>query len=176
MSPDKDQTLKQSAVGSGEPVRRPFEIISSPFMKRTLLMVVISLVLVAAMLVRSIPAWPGYYLFGGVWALVFFIMTPLILRDLIGHRRIFRGLGLIILKIGWLGLMAVMMSYWVDIATLEMSTVGLLLIAGIGTPLVVASLRLAGFALVKGREGLDAGKRNTSGTKPDHPSGLLRLG
>ena len=95
MSPDTDQTSKQPAAGSGEPVRRPFEIISSRFMKRTLLMVVVSLVLVAAMLVRINPAWPGYYLFGGVWALGFFILTPLILRDLIGHQRIFRGLGLV---------------------------------------------------------------------------------
>ena len=136
MSPDTDQTPKQPAAGSGEPVRRPFEIISSRFMKRTLLMVVVSLVLVAAMLVRINPAWPGYYLFGGVWALGFFILTPLILRDLIGHQRIFRGLGLITLKIGWLGLMVVMMSYWMDVTALEMGTVGLLLVAGIGTPLV----------------------------------------
>ena len=176
MSPDTNQTSKQPAAGSGEPVRRPFEIISSHFMKRTLLMVVVSLVLVAAMLVRINLAWPGYYLFGGVWALVFFILTPLILRDLIGHQRIFRGLGLIILKIGWLVLVAVMMFYWMDITTLEMRPVGLLLVAGIGTPLVVASLRLAGLALAQGRKGCDAGEKNTSGTKPDHPLGLLRLG
>jgi hypothetical protein len=159
-----------------ESPRRPFEIISSRFLSRTLLMIVVSLVLVATMLVRVNPAWPGYYLFGGVWALVFFILTPLILRALIGHQRIFRGLGLIVLKIGWLGLMMVMMSYWMDITTLEMKTVGLLLVAGIGTPLLVASLRLAGLALAQGRKDRDAGGENTSGTKPDHPSGLLRLG
>jgi hypothetical protein len=126
----------------------PFVGHKSQFVRRTAWAGVATLLVVALnVAVFKSPQWAGWYLLAGGWALVFFALTPLILKEMLFDRRAGRALGLIGLKLAWVGLMAGIC--WIGASRPGASTAifGTALIAGVTTPLAVVVLGALGMAM-----------------------------
>lgn len=124
----------------------PFRVLSSPYLRRTALWAGLTLGLVALnVAVYWSPRWAGAYLLSGIWALVFFALTPLIIKSMMFERRPLRGLALIGLKVFWLLLLLIVLSMGVGEAAVGRLTITAV-IAGLTTPLAVVFLRALGAA------------------------------
>ena len=125
-------------------LRFSFTAHKSSFIKRSILSTGITLGLVAlTVAVYWSRAWAGWYLVSGVWAVVFFALTPLIIKALVFDRRLLAGLSLTALKLIWLGLMLGLCLYATR-AGQDSTRLGSALLAGVSTPLVVVVLRALG--------------------------------
>ena len=117
--------------------------LGSRFFKRTALATLLTLALVGMMVaVYKSPIWAVYYVFAGIWSLVFLGLTPLIMKTFMYDRRPLVGLALIAAKLVWLGVGAMVCLY--GSSRLGNVLFGSALIAGISTPLVVLTLRALG--------------------------------
>jgi hypothetical protein len=104
---------------------------------------VTSLLVALTVAVYWSPLWAGRYLFSGIWALVFFSLTPLIIKAFLFDGRSLRGLALLGLKLLWVGLMFVVCFNW-PLAEGREILDGSALVAGVTTPLLVVTLRAIG--------------------------------
>jgi hypothetical protein len=131
--------------------RPPFVALESAFLRRSAVAsLVTSLVVASTAAVYFDPAWGWQYLLTALWALVFFSLTPLILKTLLFEERRMLGLALVVGKLVWMALIFWVMSGW-SAATESRGTVVASLLAGILTPLAVVSLRLVGRVMVQSR-------------------------
>ena len=133
------------------------------FLKRTAVATVVTVLLVA--LFASVyvgGSWAARYLFAGLWALVFFALTPLIFKAMLFERKTVVGLAWIALKFLWLGVLFAVCYWW---ALGEQSTPGeaMALVAGLTTPLAVAALRGIGISM----QGRDKKKIEGSSARPE---------
>ncbi len=129
----------------------PFTGHKTRFIRRTITVTLITLGLVALTAgVYWSLAWAGWYLFAGAWSLVFFALTPLILKAFLSDGRPYLGLGLVGLKLLWLGLM-----YGAGTLAIGSGLSGVLVagafFGGVTTPLVVVVLRVLGAYSTAGR-------------------------
>jgi len=134
----------------------PFVGHKSQFVRRTAWASVATMLCVALIAAScKSPSWAGWYLLAGGWALVFFSLTPLILKEMLFDRRKGRALGLIGLKLAWMGLMTGIC--WAGASRPGASTAifGTALVAGITTPLAVVVLRAFG-TVIPSRPAQDA--------------------
>ena len=117
------------------------------FLKRTAVATLITVLLVA--LFTSVyvgGAWAARYLFAGLWALVFFALTPMIFRAMITERKTVEGLVWIAIKFLWLGVLFAVCYRWALGAQTSMAE-AMGLVAGLTTPLAVAALRGIGMSM-----------------------------
>lgn len=130
-----DQPSKPSRAAA-----RPW--LSGPFLRRTALATLATLGLVAATAVVywHAGAWAGRYLVAGAWSLVFFGLTPLILKSFLFDRSPAVGLALVGFKVIWMLLIVIICQRWAAGGSLGVAQ-GSALLAGIVTPLAVACLR-----------------------------------
>ena len=141
----------------------PFTGHKTRFIRRTITATLITLGLVALTAgVYWSLAWAGWYLFAGVWSLVFFALTPLILKAFLSDGRPFLGLGLVGLKLLWLGLM-----YGAGNLAIGSGLSGVLVagafFGGVTTPLVVVVLRVLGAYSTAGKR---EGPRRSRAVRP----------
>jgi hypothetical protein len=117
----------------------PFIGHKSPFLRRTLWATFATLGLVALNAAVYVgPAWSGWYLLTGLWGVVFFCLTPLILKQLFEGRHL-QALLSGAAKFLWIGLLLAVCALRGD--SLSRDAFAWALVAGISTPLAVAVLR-----------------------------------
>jgi hypothetical protein len=139
----------------------PFVGHRSPFIRRTVGATLLTLALVALnVAVYKSPMWAGWYLGAGLWALGFFALTPLIVKTLVFEGRAGAGLGLIALKLAWMGLLlgVCVAGGSADAARLQYSA----LIAGVTTPLAVVTLRALGSLAMQSTSRTAAARQSTA--------------
>jgi hypothetical protein len=122
----------------------PFLALQSPFLRRSVRSTLVTLALVGmTVAVYWSRGWAIQYVASGLWTLGFLILTPLVMKALMFDGRPLTGLGLLMLKIGWLGLAVALAvagrEQWVWRP--------LALVAGVTTPLAVLTLRALGRAI-----------------------------
>ena len=121
-------------------------LLDARFLRRTLWATLVTLGLVALMTsVYGAPKWGAWFAASGLWALVFFAMTPPLVAALgrhSGHGRV--GIWLLGKLVWTVALMAgLVFALRLDAAFLSGSGAWALL-GGLGTPLAVVTLRVLG--------------------------------
>lgn len=108
------------------------------------------------------PVWSVRYLLVALWSLGFFALTPLILKAFIFDRNLAAGGLLCLAKLAWIAAMVWIVGSWGAVP--QGPGLGIAMIAGVTTPLLVAGLRLAGAA----SHNTSAGAQNVAaaGIKP----------
>jgi hypothetical protein len=139
------QERQPLSCGGGS--RPPFTALDAPYLRGVALATLAALGLVSLNVAGyGNRAWAGRYLFSGLWALVFFAFTPLILKAMLFDGRTGRGLLLILAKLVWLGVMVAACWYWARPGSPPVAFATSLLL-GVGTPLIVVTLRALGSLL-----------------------------
>ena len=94
--------------------------------------------------------WAGLYWLASAWALVFFILTPLVFKSMLVDRNRLAGLGWLAAKLGWLAVMA--FGCWrLNLAPEAGRMLGSALLAGTLTTLVVmAGVAIAAASAARG--------------------------
>lgn len=83
--------------------------------------------------------WAAMYWLASAWALVFFVLTPLVFRAMLFERKPLAGLGWLAVKLGWLALMAI--GCWrLDLAPEAGRSLGCALLASTVTTLLVVAI------------------------------------
>jgi hypothetical protein len=124
--------------------RPPFVALEGGFLRRSALASIVAALVVASMAALYFdPLWGWQYLLTALWALVFYTLTPLILKALMFDGRTLLGLGLMVGKLIWMGLIFWVISGWATAGD-SRGVVVTGVLAGILTPLAVVSLRLIG--------------------------------
>jgi hypothetical protein len=137
---------------AGSTAGTPFVGHKSRFIRRTLWATLITLGLVALYAaVYGSLGWGMWYLLAGLWAVVLFALTPLILKAALFDHRPGRALGLVAAKLGWMTL--ILAGLWIDHPGLTQGSFAGALIAGVSTPLAVVLLRAIGAAMAGRQEG-----------------------
>lgn len=109
------------------------------------------------------PAWAGYYLFAGVWALLFLGLSPLVLKAFMFDRRPLWGVLLLGAKLVLMGLMFVVCLHWSRTESNKV-LLGSALVAGLSTLFVVLVLRAIGSKT----QGPAGHKPSGGGAPPNH--------
>ncbi len=113
------------------------------WIRRTIIATLLALGLVGLNLaVYAGPATGAIYVGMGLWALVFFALSPLIFKVWLFDGRHWAGIGLLALKLGWMGLLALALAQ-IDWERLGLGA-SLAMAGGIITPLAVVVLRALG--------------------------------
>ena len=150
--------IPQQTLPSPRPAL-PFVALESRFLRRTFWASVVTMVLVALNVAVYInPVWAGWYLVAGAWAMVFFTLTPLILKELLFDRRRGRAIWLVAAKLAWMGLMVGICMVG-SRSEAGGKVFGTALVAGITTPLGVVLLRTLGAAMSRPAAGQSKGQR-----------------
>lgn len=147
---DPTDPIAHATPPAGPPPAAPamqFAGFTMPFLLRTARSTLITLGLVGAMAAVYLQnfTWAGLYVFCAVAALVFFGLTPLIVKSMLVDRRMLTGALLILMKIAWLGVIFAVLNYWTGLLDdVPRVQTGSAMIAGITTPLIVLVLRALG--------------------------------